>query len=297
MNINTILMLLFNGILLGLIYAIVAIGFSLVLGIGQVINFAHGILFAFGAYIFWYISPTIGYWPAFIITPLIVGCMGYLIEKLVITRVYGQDPLFGLLVTFGISLSGAEAIRMIWGKLTKTVITPDFAAGRVYFFNTIFPKYRMILALISLIIILFVWWLITKSNFGTIVKAGMSDNEMISALGHNLPVLRNRVFIIGSILAGIAGIVAAPLWGIKSEMGTDILMLAFIITLIGGMGSIKGTIIAGIGIGIISSLGVLVIPRLIEAMPFILLIVVLFYKPKGLYGELTILGEVTTQDK
>lgn len=297
MNINIILVLLFNGVLLGLIYAVVSIGFSLVLGIGQVINFAHGLLFAFGAYIFWYISPIIGYWPAFIITPLIVGAMGYLIEKLVITRVYGQDPLFGLLVTLGISLAGTEIIRMIWGKLTKTVSTPGFAAGQVHFANIIYPKYRVTLALISLIIILFVWWLMIRSNFGTIVKAGMTDSEMISALGHNLPVLRNRVFIIGSILAGIAGIVAAPLWGVKSEMGTDILMLAFTIALIGGLGSIKGTVIAGLVIGIITSLGVLIIPRLVEAVPFILLIAVLFYKPKGLYGELTILGEVTAREK
>jgi len=297
MNISTILILLFNGVLLGFIYSVVSIGFSLVLGIGQVINFAHGLLFAFGAHIFWYISPTIGYWPAFVITPLIVGGLGFLIEKLVITRVYGQDPLFGLLVTLGISLAGAELIRMIWGKLTKTVSTPVFAVGQVHLVNIIYPRYRVILAVISLLIILFVWWLIIRSNFGTIVKAGMTDSEMISALGHNLPVLRNRVFVMGSILAGVAGIVAAPLWGVKSEMGNDILMLAFIIALMGGLGSIKGTVIAGLVIGIISSLGVLFIPRMVEAVPFILLIVVLFYKPKGLYGELTILGEVTAREK
>ena len=292
MNTSIFFALFLNGILLGLIYAMVAIGFSLVLGIGQVINFAHGLLFAFGAYIFWYISPTIGYWPAFIIAPLIVGIMGYLIEKLIITRVYGQDPLFGLLVTLGLSLAGTEIIRMIWGKLTKSVSTPDFAAGQVYLANIMYPKYRVILALISLIIILSIWFYILRSNFGTIVKAGMFDSEMIVALGHNLPVLRNRIFVIGSILAGTAGVIAAPLWGIKSEMGSDIIMLAFIIALIGGLGSIKGTIFAGLIIGVITSLGVWLMPRFIDAVPFILLIAVLFYKPKGFYGEITILGTV-----
>jgi branched-chain amino acid transport system permease protein len=292
---NIFFALFLNGILLGLIYAMVAIGFSLVLGIGQVINFAHGLLFAFGAYIFWYISPTIGYWPAFIIAPLIVGIMGYLIEKLIITRVYGQDPLFGLLITLGLAMAGTEIIRMIWGKLTKLVSTPDFAAGQVYLANIMYPKYRVILALISLIIILSIWLYIVRSNFGTIVKAGMFDSEMIVALGHNLPILRNRIFVIGSILAGTAGVIAAPLWGIKSEMGSDIMMLAFIIALIGGLGSIKGTIFAGLIIGVITSLGVWLMPRFIDAVPFILLIAVLFYKPKGFYGEITILG--TVQEK
>lgn len=292
MNINTVLVLLFNGILLGLIYAVVAIGFSLVLGIGQVINFAHGLLFAFGAHIFWYISPIIGYWPAFFVTPIIVGCIGFAIEKLVITRVYGQAPLFGLLVTLGISLAGAELIRMIWGKLMKTVKTPAFAVGQIRFANFVYPRYRIILAIIALLIIAFVWWILTRSDFGTIVKAGMTNNEMISALGHNLPKLRSGVFVMGSILAGIAGIVAAPLWGVKSEMGNDIIMIAYIITLMGGLGSIKGTVVGGLIIGVISSVGVLFIPRMIDAVPFALLIIVLLYKPKGLYGELTILGEV-----
>lgn len=292
MNINTVLVLLFNGILLGLIYAVVAIGFSLVLGIGQVINFAHGLLFAFGAHIFWYISPIIGYWPAFFVTPIIVGCIGFAIEKLVITRVYGQAPLFGLLVTLGISLAGAELIRMIWGKLMKTVKTPAFAVGQIRFANFVYPRYRIILAVIALLIIAFVWWILTRSDFGTIVKAGMTNNEMISALGHNLPKLRSGVFVMGAILAGIAGIVAAPLWGVKSEMGNDIIMIAYIITLMGGLGSIKGTVVGGLIIGVISSVGVLFIPRMIDAVPFALLIIVLLYKPKGLYGELTILGEV-----
>jgi len=292
MNVSVVLVLFFNGVVLGLFYAVVAVGFSLILGIGQVINFAHGVLLTFGAYIFWYISPTIGYWPAFIITPLIVGIMGYMVEKLLIRRVYGQDPLSGLLITFGLSLSGIEIIKMIWGKLTKTVSTPGFAAGQIHFANIIYPKYRVILALIALAILVLIWLYMSRSNFATIVKAGMFDSEMIIALGHNLPILRNRIFVIGSILAGIAGVIAAPLWNVKFDMGTNFLMPAFVIALIGGLGSIKGTIFAGLIISVITSLGVLVIPRFTDILPYILLIALLFYKPKGLYGEVTILGTV-----
>jgi len=292
MNINVILALFFNGIVLGLIQTMVAIGFSLVLGIGQVINFSHGLLFAFGAYVFWYISPIIGYWPAFLISPLIIGIMGYAIEKTLIKRVYGQDPLFGLLITFGLSLAGAELIRMLWGKTTKTVSTPDFAAGQIYFGSIIYSKYRIILAIIALIILLSIWLYMSRSNFGAIVKAGMFDSEMITALGHNLPALRNKVFVMGAVLAGVAGVIAAPLWSIKSEMGTDILMPAFLIALIGGLGSIKGTIFAGLIIGVMTSLGVLVIPRFTDILPYILLVIVLFFKPKGFYGEVTILGAI-----
>ena len=292
MNVNLVLALFFNGIVLGLIYAVVAVGFSLVLGVAQVINFSHGILFAFGAYFFWSISNTAGFWIALFLSPILVAIMGLLIELLLVRRVYGQDPLFGLLITFGFALAMEEVIRMIWGKVARSVSTPFFAQGQLIMGDIIYSKYRIILAIFSLLILLLVWWVITKTSFGAIIKAGMFDSEMISALGHNLPLLRTGIFVIGAFLAGLAGVIAAPLWSIKSGMGTDILMPAFIIALIGGLGSIKGTIIAGLLVGTVTSLAVLFIPRFTDILPYLMLIVVLFYKPKGLFGEVTILGEV-----
>ncbi|HDK28012.1 MAG TPA: branched-chain amino acid ABC transporter permease [Candidatus Atribacteria bacterium] len=292
MNVNLVLALFFNGIVLGLIYAVVAVGFSLVLGVAQVINFSHGILFAFGAYFFWSISNTAGFWIALFLSPILVAIMGLLIELLLVRRVYGQDPLFGLLITFGFALAMEEVIRMIWGKVARSVSTPFFAQGQLIMGDIIYSKYRIILAIFSLLILLLVWWVITRTSFGAIIKAGMFDSEMISALGHNLPLLRTGIFVIGAFLAGLAGVIAAPLWSIKSGMGTDILMPAFIIALIGGLGSIKGTIIAGLLVGTVTSLAVLFIPRFTDILPYLMLIVVLFYKPKGLFGEVTILGEV-----
>jgi len=292
MNVNLVLALFFNGIVLGLIYAVVAVGFSLVLGVAQVINFSHGLLFAFGAYFFWSISNTAGFWIALFLSPILVAIMGLLIELLLVRRVYGQDPLFGLLITFGFALAMEEVIRMVWGKVARSVSTPAFAQGQLIIGDIIYSKYRIILAIVSLLILLSVWWVITRTSYGAIIKAGMFDSEMISALGHNLPLLRTGIFVIGAFLAGLAGVIAAPLWSIKSGMGTDILMPAFIIALIGGLGSIKGTIIAGLLVGTVTSLAVLFIPRFTDILPYLMLIVVLFYKPKGLFGEVTVLGEV-----
>jgi len=292
MNVSLVLALFFNGIVLGLIYAVVAVGFSLVLGVAQVINFSHGLLFAFGAYFFWSISSVAGFWIALFLSPILVAIIGLLIELLLVRRVYGQDPLFGLLITFGFALAMEEVIRMIWGKVARSVSTPLFAQGQLVIGDIIYSKYRIILAMFSLLILLLVWWVITRTSYGAIIKAGMFDSEMISVLGHNLPLLRTGIFVMGAFLAGLAGVIAAPLWSIKSGMGTDILMPAFIIALIGGLGSIKGTIIAGLLVGTVTSLAVLFIPRFTDILPYLMLIVVLFYKPKGLFGEVTVLGEV-----
>lgn len=292
MNITLFLALLFNGIILGLIWAVVAIGFSLVLGVAQTINFAHGLLFTFGAYFFFSISKNTSFWIAVIAAPILVAIMSLFLEVGLVRRVYGQDPLFGLLITFGFAMAMEEVIRMIWGKAAYSVSTPVFARGQLILGNLVYSRFRIMLAVFAFIILILVVWFMSKTSFGAIVKAGMFNSEMISALGHNLPLLRTLVFVLGGLLAGFAGVIGANLWSLKSGMGTDVLMPGFIIALIGGLGSIKGTIVGGLLVGITTSLAVLVIPRFTDIIPYVMLIAVLFYKPKGLYGEVTILGEV-----
>lgn len=292
MNITLFLALLFNGIVLGLIWAVVALGFSLVLGIGQTINFAHGLLFAFGAYFFFTISNMTSFWIGLIVAPLLVAIMSLFLEVGLVRRVYGQDPLFGLLITFGFAMAMEEVIRMVWGKAAYSVSTPAFASGQLFLGNLVYSKFRIMLAIAALVILLIVLLFMSRTSFGAIVKAGMFDSEMISALGHNLPQLRTLVFVMGGLLAGLAGVFGAHLWSLKSGMGTDVLMPGFIIALIGGLGSIKGTIVGGLLVGIGTSMAVLVMPRFTDIIPYVMLIVILFYKPKGLYGEITILGEV-----
>ena len=280
-----ILSLILNGIGLGLVYAAVAIGFSLVLGVSGVINFCHGIMYAFGAYFFWILQGKIGFWPAVAVTPVLVAILGLLIERVLVRRVYGLDPLFGLLITLGFSMALEELIRMIFGPAAYSVSAPSFVKGVFIVGDLLYPQYRVFIAVFAAVMLGGVWLLIDRTNFGAIVKAGMFNSEMVSALGNNLPWLRTTVFIIAAALAGLSGIIAATIWSIKSGMGTLILMPSFLIVLMGGLGSIPGTIIGGLLVGVSTSLATLVIPRFVDIIPYLLMGFIIFFRPRGLFGE------------
>jgi branched-chain amino acid transport system permease protein len=240
-----VLSLILNGIVLGLVYAAVALGFSLVLGVSGVINFSHGITFTFGAYFFWVLSSIIGYLPAMAISPIFVAGIGYLVERVIIRRVYGQDPLFGLLITLGFAIAMEELIRMIFGAATHNVDAPSFANGVIVIGDFLYSEYRLFIAFVAAAMVFGTWIITEKSTFGAVVKAGMFNSEMVGALGHDLYRLRLYVMVLGSFAAGLAGILAAPIWSVKSGMGNAILMPSFLIVLMGGLGSIPGTLIGG----------------------------------------------------
>jgi branched-chain amino acid transport system permease protein len=278
-----------NGLVLGLIFAVVAMGFTLILGVMQVINFTHGILFALGAYFAFSMQRYVGFWFALILAPLLVGLVGLVLERLVIRRIYGGNPLFGLLVTFGLATGLEELIRMIWGKTGYSVAAPKFAAGSVDLGFMIYSKYRLFLAALAILIILLVWLFLEKTPYGAIIRAGASDAEMVMALGKNLPRMRTFVFIIGSILAGVGGVIAAPLWSVRPTMGTAILMPAMIIVVLGGIGSFWGSVLAGLIVGLSTSISVMFWARISDIIPFVILIIVLLFRPRGLMGEKSVL--------
>ena len=278
-----------NGLVLGLIFAVVAMGFTLILGVMQVINFTHGILFALGAYFAFSMQRYVGFWFALILAPLLVGLVGLVLERLVIHRIYGSNPLFGLLVTFGLATGLEELIRMIWGKTGYSVAAPKFAAGSVDLGFMIYSKYRLLLAALAILIILLVWLFLEKTPYGAIIRAGASDAEMVMALGKNLPLMRTFVFIIGSILAGVGGVIAAPLWSVRPTMGTAILMPAMIIVVLGGIGSFWGSVLAGLIVGLSTSISVMFWARISDIIPFIILMIVLLFRPRGLMGEKSVL--------
>ena len=278
-----------NGLVLGLIFALVAMGFTLILGVMQVINFTHGILFALGAYFAFSMQRYVGFWFALILAPLLVGLVGLALERLVIHRIYGGNPLFGLLVTFGLATGLEELIRMIWGKTGYSVAAPKFAAGSVDLGFMIYSKYRLLLAALAILIILLVWLFLEKTPYGAIIRAGASDAEMVMALGKNLPRMRTFVFIIGSILAGVGGVIAAPLWSVRPTMGTAILMPAMIIVVLGGIGSFWGSVLAGLIVGLSTSISVMFWARISDIIPFIILMIVLLFRPRGLMGEKSVL--------
>lgn len=275
-----------NGIVNGLIYAVVALGFTLILGVMQVINFSHGLLFAFGAYFSFSLMKYVGFWIALPISCFFVGVMGILIERLAVRRVYGKNPLFGLLLTFGIAMALEEVIRMVWGRPGHSVTAPDFIAGVVNLGIMYYSKYRLFLAGLSALVILLVWIFLERTPYGAIIKAGAHDSEMVMALGKNLPKMRTLVFGLGAALAGVAGVIAAPIHSIRPVMGTYVLMPAFVIVVLGGIGSFWGSIIGGLIFGISTSL----YPgRFTDIIPYVLMALILLWRPRGLMGEKSIL--------
>ncbi len=286
-----ILAQLFNGVVLGLLFAVMALGFMLVLSVMEVINFSHGVLFALGAYFALSLSQFVGYWPALIIAPLLVGGIGLLIERFLVRRIYGKDPLFGLLMTLGLAMAIEEVIRIVWGKTGQSLPPPAFVAGPINIGAFWYSKYMIFLAILSIILLALVWWFLEKTPYGAIIKAGVSDSEMVLALGKNLRLIRTFVFGLGAALGGIAGVIAGPMWSLKPTMGSEVLMPSFVVVVIGGIGSFWGAVFGGLIVGLSKSLCILTYPRMSELAMYLIMAVVLILRPRGIMGEKSILEE------
>jgi branched-chain amino acid transport system permease protein len=279
----------FNGVVLGLLFGVMALGFMMILSVMEVINFSHGALFAFGAYFALSLQKVVGYWFALLLSPLLVGTVGLLMEWSVVRRVYGKDPLFGLLMTLGLAMAFEEIIRIVWGKVGYSMAAPKFVAGPISLGFMFFSKYRLFLALLSLVLLALVWLFLEKTPYGSIIKAGVSDSEMVLALGKNLKRLRTAVFGLGAALAGIAGVIAGPMWSLKPTMGTEVLMPSFVVVVIGGIGSFWGAVIGGLIVGLSISLSILTFPRMSELMMYFIMAIVLVLRPRGIMGEKSLL--------
>jgi len=279
---------LLNGFVLGLLYAIIALGFMLILGTMEVINFSHGLLFAFGGYIALSLQPYVGWWVALALAPVAVGVMGLLIE-FGVRRTYGKDPLFGLLFTFGAALALEELIRIFWGPRGYTISAPAFVAGPFKWGFLYYSKYRILVVVLAILLLFFVWWFLERTPYGAIIKAGAHDGEMVRALGINLPLMRNLVFGLGAAMSGVAGVVASPMWSLKPTVGAEALMPAFIVVVIGGIGSFWGAVIGGLMVGLASGLSNLVVPRGSILVMYLLMMLILLVRPRGLMGQKSIL--------
>lgn len=279
---------LLNGLVLGLLYALIALGFMLILGVMEVINFSHGILFAWGAYFALTLRPIVGFWPALLISPIFVGFMGLILE-FAVRRSYGKDPLFGLLLTFGSAMALEEVIRIIWSSTGYSIAAPKFAAGPIILGPIMYSKYRLFLAGLAALLIILTWLFLEKTPYGAIIKAGASDSEMVMALGIDLKKMRWFVFGLGSALAGIAGVIAAPLWSIKPTMGLEAIMPAFVVVVIGGVGSFWGAVIGGMMVGLATGISVMFMPRTSQIVMYVLMAVIVLIRPRGLMGEKSIL--------
>jgi branched-chain amino acid transport system permease protein len=274
-----------TGLVLGGILALVASGFVLVFGMMDIINFAHGIFFALGSYFAYTSLALIGnFWLALIIVPFAVGIVGYVTECLIIRPLSGRPPTYSLLATFGFTLVAIQAIRLIWGKTGLPFSTPDSLVGATDLGVVIFPTYRLFVLLVTGVIITSLWLFIEKTSLGSIIRAGTADSLMAEALGINIARVWSLVFALGCSLAGLAGVLAAPMQGVYAEMGLTIIIECFVIVVIAGLGSIGGAVISSLMIGTAISMATLIYPPMANVVIFLLMIVVLLIKPAGLFG-------------
>jgi len=297
---------LVNGLALGLLFALIGLGFMLIIGVMEVINLAHGSLFALGAYAAlavmsqdgglpfefmetWYaLGPVPRYIAALIIGPVLVAVVGMGIE-LCLRRVYGKDPLYGLLLTFGMALVIEECIRVVWGSSEYVLPIPKAISGAFIAVDLIWSTYRLYAAFFSMAMIGLLWFFIERTPYGAIIKAGAHDSEMVRALGINLKRLRLYVFGFGTSLAALAGITMAPIWGIRPHVGVDAVVPAFVIIVLGGVGSFWGAVIAGLMVGMVVGLTAAYAPAWSLLSMYLLLMAVVTFRARGLMGKVSVL--------
>jgi branched-chain amino acid transport system permease protein len=276
----------FTGLVLGMIFVLLAIGLSLIFGLMTVVNFAHGSFYMLGAYFgFFLLGFSRSFWVALFIAPLMVGCLGLLIERFLIRRLYGRHPDDPLLLTFGLSLILVEAARLIWGKIGLTLSPPPILSKAVNLGFMVFPTYRLFVLGATIVLLAALWLFLERTNVGLIIRAGSRDALMVRALGIDLGRIWLLVFGIGSALAGLAGILAGPMRGVYAEMGVNVVIESFVVVVVGGMGSLVGAIVAGVLMGQVVGLTTLFAPKLTEISIFVVMAVVLLVRPSGLFGE------------
>lgn len=283
---STLLAQVFTGLVLGMIYVLLAIGLSLIFGLMTVVNFAHGALFMLGAYFgVFLLTYTKSFWVALIVAPLMVGALGLLMERFLIRRLYGRSPDDPLLLTFGLSLILIEGVKVFWGKIGLTLDPPRALAGAVDLGFMAFPAYRLFLIAVTVAVLIGLYFFLGRTNIGLIIRAGSRDPLMVRALGIDLGRVWLVVFGIGTALAGLAGILAGPMRGAYAEMGVTMVIESFVVIVVGGMGSLLGAVVAGLLIGQVVGLTTLFLPKAAEIMVFLVMAVVLLVRPSGLFGE------------
>jgi branched-chain amino acid transport system permease protein len=280
-----ILFNLFNGLIIGAFYALMALGLSLILNLSGVINFAHGGFLAIGAYLAYTLTPYFGFWGALAIAPLLTAAIGLLVERVLIRRLYGRDPLYSLLLTFGLAFMLEDGTRYIWGPATLPFSVPDWLSSPLsnqFFFLT---GYRLFMVGLVVAAVAGLFVILNRTRLGMRIRAGTLDLETVAALGVNVRVLRTLNFGLGIYLAGLAGVLAAGMLGLQPTIGSTLIMPSFVAIIIGGLGSLPGTLLGGLLIGVASGITTVFFPSASEAVIYVMMGLVLLVRPRGLLGE------------
>ncbi|MDQ2103476.1 branched-chain amino acid ABC transporter permease [Azospirillum isscasi] len=282
---------LFGQLLLGLIngsfYALLSLGLAVIFGMLNVINFAHGALYMLGAFVAWLLLTMagVGYWWALLLAPLVVGAFGVILEKTLLSRLYKLDHLYGLLLTFGLALIVEGIFRHFYGVSGQPYPIPDLLRGGQNLGFMFLPNYRGWVVVASLIVCLATWYAIERTKLGAYLRAATENPVLVQAFGINVPVMITATYGFGVALAGLAGVLAAPIYQVSPLMGSNLIIVVFAVVVIGGMGSILGAVLTGYGLGLLEGLTKVFYPEASNIVVFVIMAVVLLIKPAGLFGR------------
>jgi branched-chain amino acid transport system permease protein len=277
---------LLNGLLAGAYYLLIALGLSLIFSLGGIVNLAHGAFYAVGAYLAVTIGERLGFTGAVLISPVVVGLLGVVIERLLFRRFYKADPALSLLLTFGLAMVAEQALRMIYGAPPLSWSIPPELRGQVIVGDFIYPRFRLLLLAVAVLCVAGLWFLLQQTPFGRVVRAGVQNADMVGALGISLEPYMAAVAFLGIGLAALAGVMLAPIFTIHPAMGAEIITSAFVVVVIGGLGSFWGVVLAAVIVGVtkgaVTAFG---FPQYSEAAIYLLMLLVLLLRPRGLFGE------------
>ena len=282
---------LLSQLLLGLVngsfYAILSLGLAVIFGLLNVINFAHGALFMMGALITWMAMNYLGinYWWMLVLAPLVVGVFGVLIERLLLRWIYKLDHLYGLLLTLGLTLLIEGVFRSIYGVSGLGYDTPELLEGATNLGFMIMPNYRAWVVVASVVVCLATWYVIEKTKLGAYLRADTENPRLVEAFGINVPVMVTLTYAFGAGLAAFAGVLAAPVYQVTPLMGQNLIIVVFAVVVIGGMGSIMGSILTGLGLGVIEGFTKVFYPEASSTVVFVIMVIVLLIRPAGLFGK------------
>ncbi len=287
MSLDLVVAQLFTGVALGTVFVLLSTGLSVIFGMLGVVNFAHGAFYMVGAYAGVFVLGLTGsFWLALVAVPVLVGILGMVVERVLVRPLYGRGPDEPLLLTFGLSYVLVEAVRILYGSDGQAFETPAVLSGGIDVEQLgYFPAYRLFVIAVTTVLMLALWLLLERTRFGLIVRAASRDPEIMAVLGIDVKRVFLVVFGIGTALAALAGLLAAPMRSVNPEMGATVLIEAFVVTVIGGMGSLVGGVVAGMLVGVVSSLTALWRPEMATISMFALMALVLLVRPQGLFGR------------
>jgi branched-chain amino acid transport system permease protein len=275
-----------NGLLDGVYYLLIALGLSMIFSLGGIVNLAHGAFYAIGAYLTVVLGPHVGFGGALLISPILVALLGVVLERVLFQRFYRSDPILSLLLTFGLALVAEQVLRMIFGAPPLSYSIPPWLRGQIIMGDFIYSRYRATLIVIATCCVAALWLLLNRTAFGRVVKAGVQNPDMVGALGISLSPYMMTVAGIGIGLAGLAGVLLAPIYSIHPAMGQEIITPAFVVVVIGGLGSFWGVVAAALLVGLVKGATIgLGYPQWSTAIIYLMMLLVLLFRPRGLFGE------------